>query len=383
MFYENQDEIQKQLYIKLLQTIGSLSNLFADSKSPFLYYRLMENIFCKAFEAKNYARSDISVDAGKNNIGLGLKTFLQNNGKTLQKVAEFNKESYLLKGLSVDDLILKVSEMRNQRILTTQRICNLDDVIYHLITRSDKFMGVYEEPMDLVNISKIKVTDIKKTTVSFIDGLNEYNFNISKSTLFKRFNTTNKNLIVGFDVNILEDPFDFLLSLDGEKDKIEFAVDNKEVIDSIILPLYSTRDGLVPTKSGLNQWNASGRKRDFDEVYIPIPAWIHKSKPNFFIYSTKDFKTDPFNVSLPNGKILSMRVAQQGGKALMSDPNKALGKWILRDILNLKEGMLVTKAMLDIIGIDSIMLSKHIDNTYSLDFLKSGSYDLFEENFKK
>lgn len=383
MFYENQEEKQKQLYIRLLQTIGSLSNLFADSRSPFLYYRLMENIFCKAFEARNYARSDISVDAGKDKVGLGLKTFLQNNGKTLQKVAEFNKESYLLKGLNADDLILKVSEMRNQRILTTQRICNLDDVIYHLITRSDEFMGVYEEPMDLVNISKIKVTDVKKTTVSFIDGLNEYNFNISKSTLFKRFNTTNKNLIIGFNVNILEDPFDFLLSLNGEKDKIELAEDNKEVIDSIILPLYSTRDGLVPKKSGLNQWNAGGRKRDPDEVYIPIPAWIHKFKPNFFIYNTEDFKTDPFNVTLPNGEILSMRVAQQGGKALMSDPNKALGKWILRDILDLKEGVLVTKSMLDIIGIDSIMLSKHIDNSYSLDFLKSGSYDLFEENYKK
>lgn len=383
MFYENQDEKQKQLYIKLLQTIGSLSNLFADSKSPFLYYRLMENIFCKAFEAKNYARSDISVDAGKDDIGLGLKTFLQNNGNTLQKVAEFNKESYLLKGLNADDLILKVSEMRNQRILTTQRICNLDDVIYHLITRSNEFMGVYEESMDLININKIKVTNVKKTTVSFIDGLNEYNFNISKSTLFKRFNTTNQNLIVGFDVDILEDPFDFLLSLDGEKDKIELTENNKEIIDSIILPLYSTRDGLVPKKSGLNQWNARGRKRDPDEVYIPIPSWIHKSKPNFFIYNTKDFKTDPFNVSLPNGEILSMRVAQQGGKALMSDPNKALGKWILRDILDLKEGTLVTKAMLDIIGIDSIMLSKHIDSTYSLDFLKSGSYDLFEENYKK
>lgn len=383
MFYENQDEKQKQLYIKLLQTIGSLSNLFADSKSPFLYYRLMENIFCKAFEAKNYARSDISVDAGKDDIGLGLKTFLQNNGNTLQKVAEFNKESYLLKGLNADDLILKVSEMRNQRILTTQRICNLDDVIYHLITRSNEFMGVYEESMDLININKIKVTNVKKTTVSFIDGLNEYNFNISKSTLFKRFNTTNQNLIVGFDVDILEDPFDFLLSLDGEKDKIELTENNKEIIDSIILPLYSTRDGLVPKKSGLNQWNARGRKRDPDEVYIPIPSWIHKSKPNFFIYNTNDFKTDPFNVSLPNGEILSMRVAQQGGKALMSDPNKALGKWILRDILDLKEGTLVTKAMLDIIGIDSIMLSKHIDSTYSLDFLKSGSYDLFEENYKK
>ena len=51
----------------------------------------MENIFCISFGANNLSRSDISVDAGKNGIGIGLKTFLQSNGKTFQKVAEFNK----------------------------------------------------------------------------------------------------------------------------------------------------------------------------------------------------------------------------------------------------------------------------------------------------
>ena len=40
----------------------------------------------------------------------------------------------------------------------------------------------------------------------------------------------------------------------------------------IILPLYSVRDNNVPTKSGLNQWNAAGRKRHPNEVYIPIPS---------------------------------------------------------------------------------------------------------------
>ncbi|MFR6141865.1 MAG: hypothetical protein ACLUJM_03880 [Finegoldia sp.] len=91
MFYDIQDEEQKQLYTQLLQITCSLSNLFSDSVEPFLYYRAMENIFCKAFNATNYARSDISVDSGKGNIGLGLKTFLHKNGKTLQKIAEFNK----------------------------------------------------------------------------------------------------------------------------------------------------------------------------------------------------------------------------------------------------------------------------------------------------
>ena len=76
-----------------------------------------------------------------------------------------------------------------------------------------------------------------------------------------------------------------------------------------------------------------------------------------------------------------MKVAQQGGKGLMSNPNSALGKWILRDILQLKENELVTKEQLDIIGIDSVKLSKDENGEYHLDFLKSGSYEDFEEEY--
>lgn len=93
--------------------------------------------------------------------------------------------------------------------------------------------------------------------------------------------------------------------------------------------------------------------------------------------------TNPFDVKLPNGKIISMRVAQQKGKALMSNPNSALGEWILRDILELKPKVLVTKEILDMIGIDSVKLSKTGDGRYYLDFLKSGSYEEFEEENKE
>ncbi|KXB68551.1 NgoFVII restriction endonuclease [Aedoeadaptatus coxii] len=384
MFYQTQSDEERKLYIKLLQITGSLSNLFADSKKPFLYYRAMENIFCKSFEATNYARSDVSVDAGKDRIGIGLKTFLQNNGKTFQKVAEFNRESYLLKNLNDEQIVYKIAEMRNERIKTTQRICQLNDMMYHLITRDLNCMGIYEEPMDLVDINAIKEIKRKRETViSFEDGIHEYGYNTSKSTLFKRFNTTDKRLIERFEVKILEDPFDFLLHSDlNEKEKSTLEVNN-DVTDFIILPLYSPKLGEVPKKSGLNQWNAEGRNRDTDEVYIPIPAWIHKAKPEFFEYNTDDYKTGSFDVKLPSGETLNMKVAQQGGKALMSNPNKALGKWILRDILNLKDGTLVRKAMLDTIGIDSIMLSKHTDDSYSLDFLKAGSYEDFEEEYEK
>lgn len=381
MFFKEQSEKNKELYINLLKTIGSLSRLFSESSSPFLYYRIMENIFCKSFNANNLSRSDISVDAGKKEIGIGLKTFLQNNGNTLQKVAEFDKESYLFENLGYLDLIKRVSEMRNQRIETTMKICNLSKVIYHLVTRSENCMYIFEEKMDLININQIKIGKKSNTTIQFKDDINEYSFNLSKSTLLKRFYTKKEQNILKFNVKILDDPYDFILSL-GRKNNIKniFTQNiDKNIENYIILPLYSSHTHEVEQRSGLNQWNARGRKRDENEVYIPVPLWIHQKIKGFFKYITLDNKTNTFKVKLPNGKILDMRVVQQGGKALMSNPNTDLGKWILRDVLGLKEGQLVTKKKLDIIGIDSVKLSKINNNLYYLDFLKSGSYENFKE----
>lgn len=244
-------------------------------------------------------------------------------------------------------------------------------------------MAIFEEHMDLVDIENIKITKRLKNSIHFNDGIHDYNFSLSKNTLFKRFDTTEPKKIFGFEVNILEDPFDFLLSLKADKETgvIELTHEDSQVSDYIVLPLYSPITEEVQLKSGLNQWNAGGRARDENEVYIPIPAWIHRAKTGFFTYNTDDNKTGPFDVKLPNGKFLSMKVAQQGGKALMSNPNNALGKWILRDILELRPKEIVTKEQLDLIGIDSVKLSKLENGTYALDFLKSGSFDEFEENY--
>lgn len=50
-----------------------------------------------------------------------------------------------------------------------------------------------------------------------------------------------------------------------------------------------------------------------------------------------------------------MKICQEDGKALMSNPNKDLGKWILRDVLHVEEGHLITYEDLLKIGIDSIL----------------------------
>jgi len=389
LFWNNQPNDQKEEYIEMLKVMGSLSNLFSDSSSPYLYYRGHENLFSEAFGAKNLSRGDISYDAIKDGVGIGLKTFLNNNGRTYQKVAEFNNDSDIIREFkSHYDIVDKVAELRNKRIKTTQNMTSTHSSIYHLVTREPGKMNIIETPMHSIDRESIKLNKKQaKNTIKFSDQYNDYSFSLSKNTLMQRFNTKSDSIITQFSIDILENPFNMLKSL-GEG--IKFAdTENVEDENYIVLPLYSSRTGLVLESSGLNQWNAKGRPRHPDEVYIPIPSWIHDVFYEFFVYSKtrvnrgESAQLSPsFNVELPNGNIMKCKVAQAGGKALMSDPNKELGKWILRDVLNIPEYTLVTIEMLRELGIDSVKLTKKTDDYYILDFLETGSFREFEENNK-
>ena len=152
-------------------------------------------------------------------------------------------------------------------------------------------------------------------------------------------------------------------------------------INYVILPLYSLRDSkdnekVVSERSGLNQWNARGRKRDYGEIYIPIPIQIHKNFPNYF-----PDRDTPFNLHVPTGEILNAKVCQENSKALMTNPNNALSNWLLRKVLKVKEGELLDYNKLKIIGIDSVRISKIDDNNFKIDFSKIGSYEIFRKNF--
>lgn len=372
MFLEKQPKNQIEYYERLLKAVGSLSNLFSESPEPYLAYRAVENLFCKAFQADNLSRSDASADASKNKVGFGIKTFLENNGRTMQKVAEFNGDHALFSALSAEEKIKKIAELRNERLETTKRIFGLDDLIYHCVTRQVGKILVYETPAPLIKIDEIK--DIKITargsTIQFSDPSAEYSFNISKSTLYKRFVTD--NILLSVPVKILTDPFSEIEKLIQEGQIIFSEV---KVHPHVFLPLFSTRGGVnkVPEKSGLNQWNAAGRPRDPNEIYIPIPAWIHRKFPGFF-----PARDQAFELMLPNRTTISASVCQDGDKALMSNPNSALGQWLLRDVMNLKERELLTYDKLQTIGLDTVVVYKIDSGHYDIDFTRIGSYEKFK-----
>ncbi|AXK48572.1 NgoFVII family restriction endonuclease [Aliarcobacter trophiarum LMG 25534] len=374
MFYNIENNKLQTKYIEYLKLTGSLSRLFSDSLAPYLYYRAAENIFCLGFEAENLSRSDISIDAKKENIGFGLKTFLHGNGKTFQKVAEFNaiRDEYTSK--SDKEIIDFISQARNKRLDICLEGYGVDSLIYHCLTRSDNLISIYEFPMDKVQIDSIKKIVRSKNTIQFEDGMNEYSFNLSKSTLYKRFIC--KDSLEDIKVDILENPFELLANLNKSETSILKEV---STYPFIYLPLYapSSQDLEPAIASGINQWNAGGRDRNQDELYIPVPAWIHKKFEGFF----PNNNDDKFELELPNGNVLNAKMCQAGQKGLMSNPNKALGKWVLRDVLKVPVGTLVDRKYLDMIGIDSAIVFKLNDTKYKIDFASSGKFEEFKEQF--
>ena len=362
------NKLDVEKYLKDLKLVGSLSGLFSDSDTPLLHYRVTENLYCADFDAENLARADVSADAKLKTHGIGIKTFTEGNKKTLQKIAEFNSQQILYSNLNGIEKIKKIAELRNKRLEFTKNAYGLNDLIYHCIVRNREGFFLYEEKMNFINIDKIKLINESQHTYIFKDDKEEYKFDASKSTLYKRFIT--ETYFAYIKVDILTDPIDALrkISISNEDVIIDFS-------ESVIIPLYSyNKNGekVIFPKSGLNQWNAGGRARDHDEVYIPFNSSLREMYEGFF-----PPRDTPFEVVLPNGQKMTMKLCQENCKALMSNPNKALGKWLLRDVLKVPYGKIISYDDLLEIGIDSVSFKKVEDKKYFLDFKNVGEFEKF------
>ncbi len=221
------------------------------------------------------SRGDIAFDAAKDGVGVGLKTFLKNNDKTLQKVAEFNKDRFLYESKSPQEIVNIVASLRNERIALAKNISGMNSSLYHCVLRSEKKFFIFEEDMSDIDLSALRDIKKQKNSIWFNDGNHEYNFNLSKSTLLKRFETD--NFLEEFDVEIFENPLLMIKECFAQKEQEAKGV--AKIVDTVYLPLYGAGK-IVSEKSGLNQWNAAGRARDSNEIYIPIPASVHKQTPD-------------------------------------------------------------------------------------------------------
>ena len=382
-------------YFEMLKLMASLSKLFSENSIPYLDYRLTENLFCKYFNAINDARSCTAYDARIGSLGIGIKTFGIASGASTEKIAEFNKLKPQLDPFHGVELAEKLAQFRNDRIDFADNTYGVSERLYHIVGRIDGALQIFNSPYRRIDISRISNVSESSSSLSFQVDDDLYNFNKSKSVLMKRFILPDEHTDV--TVDILDDPLEALSSLLNPLNptspvspqqtqfqhyhQITLFQPRVKGVDYVVLPLYSTRGriAIVPQKSGLNQWNAAGRRRDENEVYIPVPKSLNKQYPHFFPGHEVSFV-----LILPTGEELSAKICQAGDKALMSNPNSALGKWILRTVLQKKPGELVTMDDLVRFGIDSVLIEKtHTqDNTgqekYKISFTTS-DYESYED----
>ena len=356
-------------YLNLLSAVSKLSGLFSESSIPLINYRVAENIFCRCFSAQNLSRSDTAFDADYNSIGIGLKTFISKTQNSTEKIAEFNSLSKKLKTYKNEELILKLSKFRNDRIDLANRLYNINESLYHIVARRNKELLLFETDYNKIDVENIKLIRNTDSSIQFEDNQHFYSFNYSKSTLFRKFIIPDNAFSLPID--IIDDPYALLLDLFQNKkyDQSKNVLVKGE--NYIILPLYG-RKRFVFEKSGLNQWNAGGRTRNINEIYIPIPSEIHRLYPNFF--PKRDVS---FILETPTKSKFQAKVCQDNSKALMTNPNKDLADWLLRTALQLKEGELATIEKLDKLGFDSVIIIKENNNKFKIDIMKTNSYNNF------
>ena len=402
-------------YKAALVTVGSLSRLFSESDLPFFHYRFIENLFVRATGGKNISRQDAVFDAlvGENNsIAVGVKTFTVRKKSTYsyEKVQEFTAlagKGFIGK-MKDKELVLTIAKERNRRILLESATFNIDPVksIYHCLVRREGQAVVHEEPYSLISIKTITPLSPSGKTISqfstrssnvhFFDGLNYYRYSRSKNVLLKRFDISSGENWKVIPIEIKENVFTQLFenALGGSvmpNGKITGLFEETSEIpgqDYVILPLYSHRNGVkeVPAKSGLNQWNAGGRQRKFGEAYIPVPRDVHKYCPDFFPIG-KNFLLKLHNTKMPANASL----CQAGSKALMTNPNDELCKWIFK-VIDPKFSVSMynkppsrdpfTYADLEMAGYDSVKVTKSKDQkskSYEIQFEAIGAYEEFLE----
>lgn len=423
--WERYSKEEREEYIKFLQVYGALTNLFRQKHGnliPYLDSKFQETIYAKVFNSENVdignTPHDILSVFGDERIGIGLKTWM-NSRPSFQKVMQLKRykteiDPYFNK--SDEELAIKLSELKNERMLIDYNRLGLskDKNIYHYVTRDEGKFVIQETLYPIVNLDNLRKFKRTNTAFAWSDGHKTYKYTYGDSQIWQYFNSDADDTLVlnQFDVNIIENPFDFLLkSYFNFIDDFKKAESSEDIVE-VYLPLYSYRTKEVELKSGLNAWNAAPKNknssslRPLNEVYIPIPLEFHKKYPDFFCPdvfeiqrrqknyagSSKNKPQVRFYLQLPNGKKIPALLTQSNMKSLQSgslteiDPNtgklygqSALGQWLLVDVLGLKERQPVTKEWLEKKGTDSVRLWRKKDDysTINIDFAPIGSFEKF------
>jgi hypothetical protein len=421
-----QFDFDRSLYEELLKSVAAMTLLFSDGPNAYIDYRFVEKLFVRSTRGRDISRADKVFDAivGEDqNIGVGVKTFVVSGASrsSLEKIQEFTKFSGGggFDNLQKSEIAITASEYRNNTVLADSKEfgINLNKSIYHCLIRSGNLGIIHEEPYPLIDIKNIEPIDIRGNTlpeypegnkgIRFTDGVNTYSYSKSKSVLMKVFDLQTHTNFEPIPLEIDQSIWDKIATLQLDTLSRETvstlsklaqsqykSEDMVPGVDYVVLPLYTSMESgerIVHEKSGINQWNAGGRDRKYGEAYIPIPSKIHTLAPGFFPERDK-----PFDLILPNSDLpINAKVCQANSKALMSNPNDLLCRWLYKVIdFNFSDDDFnrppnrqpFTYKDLAKVGRDSVKIIKNISGIhtrYEMRFSELNSYEEFLELFNE
>lgn len=421
--WEQYSKDQQEEYVKFLQVYGALSNLFRQKRGdliPYLDSKFQETVYARVFSCQNADIGNTPHDVvsifGTERIGIGLKTWMSSK-PSYQKVMQLKSfQSEINEVESTNDLealAYKISEIKNDRLRRDYIRLGLveDRNIYHYVTRDEGRFKINECAYPLVDLMKLSNFTKTNSAFSWTDGIKEYKYTFGDSQIHQKFDPSQRDTVLlhQFNIDIIEDPFSFLLEAYFKLiESAKFA--DKDIVE-VYLPLYSFHSKEVEEKSGLNAWNAAPKNKESDtprplnEVYIPIPREFHRKHPDFFTKNIFEHERNRqnyqgekenrpevrFHLQLPNGKRIPSLVTQDNMKALQSGSNfekdengkrygqSALGQWLLVEVLGLRDRKLVTREWLQMKGTDSVRLWRRKDDfsTINIDFAPFGSFEAF------
>lgn len=414
--WEKYSEIERNNYESYLKMYGTLSAMFnqksSETGAPYLDSKFQETVYARCFSSENVdignTPHDIRSTFGNRKVGIGLKTWL-NSKSSYQKVMQIKANRDDIEAIQDQpkELAIKLSQIKNYRMITDYKRLGLErnGNIYHYVTRDAGKMTLFETSYPLIDIKSLKPNELTSKSFKFSDKNKRYKYTFADSQIWMSFDPSDPYTyeLDSFNVDIKSDPFSFLKTAFNSSTQLNKSVEKK---DYLYLPLYSYRLKEVPKKSGLNAWNGlpkskgSSTLRPEGEAYIPIPKSLWVKKPHWVdpevdmskykLYQKQTGNSSyEINLHMPDGKVFPALFGQSDFKALETNPQSILGKWILnvlgidhpqRYIYDKPSNNTVTMELLQELGFDSVKLwheDKGNNREVWIDFASYGSFERF------
>lgn len=248
---ENIIEINNECVEDILRHIVTLYQDKGSPKNKKLHTRyscissVFEHKFAKYHGYKDIATLCLPVDCYKDNVAINLKNFnMEGLSYEFEKIMERNQLSETIRKLPKEEIPKFIAYLYNKSIEEVKKKLDVK-VLYYLcgiIDNKNNIFNIHQYHYEPINIENISIINSKnprtKNSTKFTDGIDEFNFDISKTLLNKKFDT-HQNIIKSVSID------DFITKQNCSKCKYPIFVKNRNFCPYCGISCHSHTDNFT------------------------------------------------------------------------------------------------------------------------------------------